>query len=145
MEQKKTTEPHFPLKILVRTAKGNFVQKDAPSAEDIKLGICVEQNAWLLVKIPTDRCSPDVFLKTVANLTGLPVHYPKAEDFAKLKEVFPMVTEICATLKKDERTNRGLSYSHIDNFNEEEERVLQNFLTIHRPSYIRLVINLDEL
>ncbi len=145
MEQKKTNETQFPLKILVRTPKGNFVQKDTLSAEDIRLGICVEQKAWLLVKIPTDKCLPDVFLQTVRNLTGLPVYYPEKEDFAKLKEVFPLVTDALSILKKEERSIKGQIISRIDTFGEDEERTLQNFLSNYRSGYIRLLIDLNEL
>ncbi len=145
MEQKKTNEAQFPLKILVRTPKGNFVQKDNLSAEDTKLGICVGQKAWMLVKIPTDRCSPEVFLKTVMNLTGLPVHYPEPEDYAKLKEVFQEVSSIYTALKQEERNVRGSYTSHFDHFREDEEQILKNYLQSYRSCYVRLIINLDEL
>lgn len=145
MEQNKTNEAQFPLKILVRTPKGNFVQKDTLSAEDTKLGICIEQKAWMLVKIPTDRCSPEVFLKTVINLTGLPAHFPEPEDYAKLREVFQEVTSTFNALKQNERSSRGYYTSRIDYFRDDEEQTLQNYLQNHRSSYIRLIINLDEM
>lgn len=145
MEQNKTNEAQFPLKILVRTPKGNFVQKDTLSTEDTKLGICIEQKAWMLVKIPTDRCSPEVFLKTVINLTGLPVHFPEPEDYVKLKEVFQEVTSTFNALKQSERSSRGSYISRFDNFRDDEEQTLQNYLKTYRSSYIRLIINLDEM
>ena len=145
METQKNTEKAFPLSVLVRNADGTFARFRQPVEKGTNLGICVEKRAWMLVKLPTCRCSPEVFLQTVANLTGLPLCYPEHADFLELQKAAEAVKETFGQLRQAEKAKHNSAISKMNRFSGEEEQCVQNYLSQKRDCSIRLVIDLEKL
>ena len=79
----------FPFDILIRSKEGKFARTKALNDRNLKLGICIQNRAWLLVRLPTDQSAPEKFLQTLKDITGLPLLYPEHEDFQHLREAYP--------------------------------------------------------
>ena len=77
----------FPFDILIRSKEGKFARTKALNDRNLKLGICIQNRAWLLVRLPTDQSAPEKFLQTLKDITGLPKQR-RMLDSAALLNVF---------------------------------------------------------
>lgn len=97
----------FPFDILIRSKEGKFARTKALNDRNLKLGICIQNRAWLLVRLPTDQSAPEKFLQTLKDITGLPLLYPEHEDFQHLREAYPKAQNVFDLLIQAENLNAG--------------------------------------
>lgn len=138
----------FPFDILIRSKEGKFARTKALNDRNLKLGICIQNRAWLLVRLPTDQSAPEKFLQTLKDITGLPLLYPEHEDFQHLREAYPKAQNVFDLLIQAENLNTGRRSSQsMARFSDDEEEIQNAYF--QKPQkiscYIRFVVDLDLL
>ncbi len=114
----------FPFDILIRSKEGKFARTKALNDRNLKLGICIQNRAWLLVRLPTDQSAPEKFLQTLKDITGLPLLYPEHEDFQHLREAYPKAQNVFDLLIQAENLNAGRRSSQsMARFSDDEEEI----------------------
>ena len=103
----------FPFDILIRSKEGKFARTKALNDRNLKLGICIQNRAWLLVRLPTDQSAPEKFLQTLKDITGLPLLYPEHEDFQHLREAYPKAQNVFDLLIQAENLNAAAKVWHV--------------------------------
>ena len=136
----------LPLDLLVRTTECKFIKTPYLRPDEIIIGVCIKEKAWLPVTFSPDFEAPEEFLCYAKEVSGLPLLYPNEEDITDLKENFSAVTDTIAQIRTfKQQTNHKCTLRLNDFCIEKIGNSLAYSKGIKKNVPIRFVVDLSQI